>query len=224
MGFARERRQGFTLIELLVVISIIALLVAMLLPALSKARDASKRIGCSSNLHQWALTFEHYASDNKGMMPSAYPLSSGTSYGGAWAAYLAPLRTTYFGNFTRPQWGYGLTINGCPAQEQSAAPGPVGAWFVNGITKRYWSYTMCQNMWQPGLVVGATMQQAFVKNPSRVVLITESSVMDTNHVFTSGNFPARLGNIHDETLNVLWADSHVNARSALTFKSSDFVE
>jgi prepilin-type N-terminal cleavage/methylation domain-containing protein len=65
----RTYQNGFTLIELLVVIAIIAILAAMLMPTLSKAKQASQRSACLSNLHQVAIATTLYLSDNAGKMP-----------------------------------------------------------------------------------------------------------------------------------------------------------
>lgn len=65
------RKRGFTLIELLVVVSIISLLVAALLPVLSKAREAAIRLQCMSNERQMFTGFSAYINDYNGYLPSA---------------------------------------------------------------------------------------------------------------------------------------------------------
>ncbi len=60
------RNAAFTLIELLVVIAIISLLLAILLPALGKAKDQVRTIICRSNLKQWGVFFYLYTQDNDG--------------------------------------------------------------------------------------------------------------------------------------------------------------
>ena len=65
-----KNKRAFTLIELLVVVAIIALLVAILVPSLQKAREMAKRSVCMSNLHQTHLAIAMYAGDNNGYMPS----------------------------------------------------------------------------------------------------------------------------------------------------------
>jgi prepilin-type N-terminal cleavage/methylation domain-containing protein len=65
-------RKVFTLIELLVVIAIIAILAALLLPSLSRARFQARVSSCIGNVHQWMTAMQMYGDDNDGMLPANY--------------------------------------------------------------------------------------------------------------------------------------------------------
>jgi len=66
---SRRRPQAFTLIELLVVIAIIAILAAMLLPALARAKESGRSIACNNNLRQLGMAMRMYVDDNQGTFP-----------------------------------------------------------------------------------------------------------------------------------------------------------
>jgi prepilin-type processing-associated H-X9-DG protein/prepilin-type N-terminal cleavage/methylation domain-containing protein len=74
---AVSKRAAFTLVELLVVIGIVAVLVALLLPVLARARENARRVQCASNLRQLATAFVVYQSFNRGRYPAAGTSASG---------------------------------------------------------------------------------------------------------------------------------------------------
>jgi prepilin-type N-terminal cleavage/methylation domain-containing protein/prepilin-type processing-associated H-X9-DG protein len=85
------KKYGFTLVELLVVIAIIALLMAVLLPALSKARTQAKRIVCLSNLKQLALGWIAYAETNDGKLVNGGQLPESAVREPYWCTPLPPV-------------------------------------------------------------------------------------------------------------------------------------
>ena len=86
------KKSIFTLIELLVVIAIIAILASMLLPALSKARQAAQSIKCVSNMKQMCLGANIYASENDNYLPGSWVGGNAVGVGGgAWAGGVDPI-------------------------------------------------------------------------------------------------------------------------------------
>ena len=82
------KRRAFTLVELLVVISIIALLLAILMPSLGKARKQAQGVVCQTNLKQWGLAFRMYAQDYNGRLFPGFTSSANDTCSDWWYSKL----------------------------------------------------------------------------------------------------------------------------------------
>ena len=90
MKYRSTPQTAFTLVELLVVITIIAMLLAILLPAVQSARSAARRTGCSNNLHQTGIALQAFHAANNRFPPGSRLATKSTEIGLSWLVFLLP--------------------------------------------------------------------------------------------------------------------------------------
>lgn len=114
-----HKTKGFTLIELLVVIAIIALLLSILMPSLTKAKDMAKRVYCANNCHQWALATAQYTNDYNDYYPRVKTVTGNYFFRNVWNYYISQAQRPGYGfdlidPFLKPYLGE-IRFADCPA-------------------------------------------------------------------------------------------------------------
>ncbi|ARN56406.1 type II secretion system protein [Sedimentisphaera salicampi] len=123
------KKKAFTLIELLVVISIIALLMAVLMPALGRAREQAKSTVCQTRLKQWGVIWNVYTDKYGGRFPSAENVQDRYGIGWLRGAWIVPLRY---------EWETNTDILRCPEAEEPAPNENPNDPSYNGVRHAYW--------------------------------------------------------------------------------------
>jgi prepilin-type N-terminal cleavage/methylation domain-containing protein/prepilin-type processing-associated H-X9-DG protein len=216
-----QTRKGFTLVELLVVIGIIALLISILLPALSKAREQGNWVACMSNLKQIGNAMLMYANSNKGYLPR--PASNG---GGQepddviiWREP-SPIPNTSINDSVLQQYlnAHDDKLQGifrCPTDNWADRPPQSGFQYPY----RY-SYTMNKSWdsWPFGTAMSLTVQRPkinYVVRPAEKICMAEEKNPNDGRWEWSNNSSGgadELANRHAKQGNILWHDWHVDRR------------
>ncbi len=199
------KRIIFTLVELLIVIAIIAILAALLLPALNKSRHRAKAIQCISNLKQTGLAAFSYASDNDDFpIFHSYPVSpTGTRY---WPTILHGFKNSYY-NYVRY---IDATVSRC-SYWNVEEDDPLRSDPFLGKNNGFYGINRCFAKTDQTTAAFGNIQISRILYPSIKIHIAE--VTTASYQFTQYNYPGtdtnQLQYRHERLMNTFFFDGHV---------------